>query len=171
MTSLRALVFLILAILWPCNNRNDPIWAICFICKSKDELNKYKDIRMCTKCKLYWKGKRLTPEDAEHYFLLKTDDLAQLPHKEGAAVPSAPPVPLYAFATCAGAAVRKFGALYNMVNDHPNEREVLAQRVMAERRFLEEEAAKQPPAHSADFDHASAEIHGAHHPGHFNPNA
>lgn len=137
--------------------RNDPIWQICFICQSKDNLTKYKDIRICTKCKSYWKGKRLSAEDAQTYFLLKPEDLAQLPHKDTPSADGTPAVPLYAFPTCAGCAVRKFGSLYEMVKDHPTERNALAQQVLAERRFLEEQEAKNP---SGDFDHAQGSSSG-----------
>lgn len=115
---------------------------------------------MCNKCKTYWKGKRLTAEDAQMYFLLKPEDLSQLPHKDTPVTGGAPTVPLYAFATCAGSAVRKFGSLYHMVKDHPQERDTLAQQVLAERRFIEEQEAKNPPA-QPDFDQAGATGNGA----------
>lgn len=136
--------------------RNDPIWQICFICQSKDNLNKYKDIRICSKCKAYWKGKRLAAEDAQLYFLLKPEDLAQLPHKDAPVANGAAPTPLYAFATCAGSAVRKFGSLYHMVKDHPAERDALAQQVLTERRYMEEQEAKNPQPAQPDFEHAQA---------------
>lgn len=112
---------------------------MCFLCQSKDQLSKYKDLRQCHKCKAYWKGKRLLKQDAQALFLLEVEDLEDLPHKETPTQDGGPPVYLYAFATCAGAALRRYGSLYAMVKSQPQQREVLAHQISSERAFAEQQ--------------------------------
>jgi hypothetical protein len=112
---------------------------MCFLCQSPEQLVKYKDIRWCIKCKTYWKGKRLLKQDAYDMFLLQDEDLTELPHKETQPPGGGQAVNLYAFATCAGAALRKFGSLYAMVKSQPLQREQLAQQIFQERSFAEQQ--------------------------------
>ncbi|XP_049850065.1 uncharacterized protein LOC126320761 [Schistocerca gregaria] len=109
-------------------DKNDPVMLECFLCHSREDLVKYKDIRQCIKCKHLWKGRRLLEEEACQMFALEPEDLAKLPHKEQTSQSSdAPSTPLYAFATAAGAAVKKYGSLYNMIKENQAQREMLAQ--------------------------------------------
>lgn len=76
-------------------------------------------------------------DDAQNYFLLVEEDLKTLPYKESTAPGSSETTRMYAFATCAGAALRKFGSLYHMVKSNPQQREELAQQILTERNFAE----------------------------------
>lgn len=109
---------------------------MCFLCQAKEGLTKYKDVRQCLKCKSYWKGKRLLRQDAEALFLLNQQDLENLPHRDTQST-NGPVIPLYAFATCAGAAVKRYGSLYHMVKSDPAQRELLATHLTQERNFAE----------------------------------
>jgi hypothetical protein len=141
--TLSVFYFVYLAFLWKLErvlgSRADPLWNMCFLCQAKDQLTKYKDIRQCLKCKAYWKGKRLLKQDAEALFLLQEEDLKNLPHRDTQSAPGTPTIPLYAFATCAGAAVRRYGSLYHMVKSDPAQREALAQHLSSERIFAEQQ--------------------------------
>lgn len=136
-------------------DRTDPIWSMCFLCQSKENLVKYKDIRKCSKCKAYWKGKRLLRQDAEALFLLGQADLENLPHRDTQGS-GGQMIPLYAFATCAGAAVKRYGSLYHMVKSDPTQREALAQHLSSERAFAD----LHPPA-AEGADGAEGEFDGA----------
>lgn len=120
-------------------DKDDPLWNICFLCQSTDQLVKYKDIRQCIKCKAYWKGKRLLEQDAHEMFLLEPEDLTKLPHKETQPPGGGATINLYAFATCAGAAVKKYGSLYAMVKSQPAQRDNLAHQIYQERTFAEQQ--------------------------------
>lgn len=93
----------------------------------------YKDLRICTQCKTYWKGRRLTDRDALALFSLSLEDIQDLPHKRANHDDSVSSVNLYAFATIAGKAVSKYGSLYNLVVSTPDERASTAQRIQYER--------------------------------------
>lgn len=147
-------------------DRADPIWNMCFLCQAKEGLTKYKDVRQCLKCKTYWKGKRLLRQDAEALFLLNQQDLENLPHRDTQST-NGPVIPLYAFATCAGAAVKRYGSLYHMVKSDPAQRELLATHLTQERNFAEsqktEEGELDPNgnAHTGEEALSPAEEYGA----------
>jgi len=93
-------------------------------------------MRECTACKLYWKGRRLTASDAQSLFVLTDEDLQPLPCKDiDSTVPDVAPVRMYAFATAAGAAVRKYGSIYHMVQRHSDQRDQLALQIRQKKSF------------------------------------
>jgi hypothetical protein len=63
-------------------------------------------------------------------FELTDEDLQPLPCKDiDSTIPDVSSIRMYAFATAAGAAVKKYGSIYHMVQSHSDERDQLAQQI------------------------------------------
>lgn len=91
--------------------RDDPLVSCCLLCYSYLNLIKYKDMKLCNSCKSYWKGRRLNSNEACSLFCLQPEDLSSLPYKE---LSENNNEKFFAFSTIAGAAVKRYGSLYDM---------------------------------------------------------
>lgn len=87
-------------------------------------------------------------------FLLDDQDLQPLPYKEAPeGIDSTQTTHLYAFATAAGAAVKKYGSLYHMVLSNPDQRAGLAVTILQEREVLANQHIEQHVDHENQNDH------------------